>query len=462
MTLTRFPSVPAFAASLILALISVPAASAQQSAAPATSREVVQALPTPEVERLRAALQRLAGNPQDLAALVEAGEASLGVEDLDAALGFFGRALELAPSDPRAKLGMASVYLRSQRPIQALQMFSEAEQAGVSLEAFLGDWGLAQDLAGNNALAQQSYRKVLETRPDETVRRRLAISLAISGDRAGFEAALLPLLERKDLAAYRARSFGLAILGDTETAGALANQLMPADLASRMAPYLAYMPRLTKGQQAAAANLGIFPRAAEIGRDDPRLAGFATSGNRTATQAGSRLAPRGAPLGQSTPRPARDAAPAPGESRLARVSREQVAPKTSVSEAFNGLADPVAPQAAARPGAVDVTAIAIPREARPKPAEPVRVTHPSRHWVQVETGRDLEALKFDWRRLTRRVPDLLGKQKPHVASWGRATRLLAGPFRNEGDARDLASALRAEGLDSFTFTSGDGEEVTEL
>ncbi|HSM53036.1 MAG TPA: tetratricopeptide repeat protein, partial [Erythrobacter sp.] len=71
--------------------------SAQQTAGGATSREVVQSLPTPEVERLRAALQRLATEAESVDALVDAGDASLAVGDLEASLGFFGRALELSP-----------------------------------------------------------------------------------------------------------------------------------------------------------------------------------------------------------------------------------------------------------------------------------------------------------------------------------------------------------------------------
>src|SRR3546814_3704866 len=42
----------------------------------------------------------------------------------------------------------------------------------------------------------------------DEVARRLAVSLAISGDRAGFESALLPMLQRQDYAAFRARAFG--------------------------------------------------------------------------------------------------------------------------------------------------------------------------------------------------------------------------------------------------------------
>lgn len=478
-------------------------ATAQEPDRAATSRAVVQALPTPEVERLRNALQRLARNPDSVDTLVEAGDASLGVSDLEAALGFFGRALELAPQHAGAKLGMASVYLRARRPLDALGMYAEAERAGASTDAFLGDLGLVQDLVGKNDLAQQSYRTLLATKPDDETRRRLAISLAISGDRAGFESALLPMLQQRDMAAYRARAFGLAILGDTKQAAALANQLMPPDLASRLTPYLDFMPRLTKAQQAAAANLGIFPRAAEIGRDDPAIARLASSAAPAAARAGDRLAPRGAPLGDTdasrreASRPARSTAERAPSSRLAEVSRNQQtaavaaqpaatppsppqaqpqpqpqtqpqpAPRqTSVSEAFNGLAGPETVAARPAAGAVDITAIKPARELRepprPAPAKPAPPQHPSRHWVQLATGKEREALKFDWRRMARKAPDLLGKRAPHVTRWGEANRLLVGPFASPEAAREMVKSLRGQGFDSFTYTSPSGEEITEL
>src|SRR5690606_22251129 len=74
--------------------------------------------------------------------------------------------------------------------------------------------------------------------------------------------------------AYRARAFALAILGKDDEAVSIAETMLPERLSGRMTPYLRYMPRLTRAQQAAAANLGVFPHAAQIGRDDPALAAY--------------------------------------------------------------------------------------------------------------------------------------------------------------------------------------------
>ena len=129
-----------------------------------------------------------------------------------------------------------------------------------------------------------------------------ALSQAISGDQRGSEATLLPLLQKQDLISYRTRAFALAILGKGEEAVSIAEKMLPADLSNRMAPYLRYMPRLTRAQQAAAANLGEFPPANEIGRDSPQIAALSAQ-NATPQVAerdpGSRLVPSGQPLGRN-------------------------------------------------------------------------------------------------------------------------------------------------------------------
>ena len=96
----------------------------------AHAQAVVQPLPNPAVQRLNDALRRLAQDPQSLDMLLDAGQASLALDDVDAALGFFRRAEALAPLDGRVKAGMATVMVRRQQPAEALRLFAEAEQAG--------------------------------------------------------------------------------------------------------------------------------------------------------------------------------------------------------------------------------------------------------------------------------------------------------------------------------------------
>ena len=115
------------------------------------------------------------------------------------------------------------------------------------------------------------------------------------------------------------------------------------------------------------------------------------------------------------------------------------------------------------PDVVDIRTIEPPREVEEKPAaEPAPPAHPRRFWVQVATGRDLEAFRFDWRRISRKAPEILGEFEPMTAPWGQANRLLAGPFPSAKAAADAVNALREAGLDSFPFTSAQGEEISPL
>ena len=239
------------------------------------SRAVVQPLPPAASDDLNAAVLRLAADRRDVDALVSAGLASLSLDDIDAAIGFFGRAKELSPDNPRIAEGMGAAYVRSGRPVEALSLFEQADQAGIATGALWADRGLAYDLVGQNDAAQTAYRRALQGKNDPAVRQRLALSYAIAGNRDAFEDELRPLLEERDYNAYRTRAFGLAVLGQADEALEIARAVMPRDLAGRMEPYLRFMPRLTKSQQAAAANLGLYPSATRIGRDDPRIASAA-------------------------------------------------------------------------------------------------------------------------------------------------------------------------------------------
>ena len=339
-----------------------------------------------------------------------------------------------------------------------MPLFATAQTSGADAKELLSDRGLAFDLVGDNASAQVTYQRAIALENSDTeAKRRLALSYAIAGNRAGFEETLRPLLDQRDFASFRARAFGLAILGEQERATAIVDAVMPRDLAGRINPYLGYMPRLTKAQQAAAANLGIFPKAADIGRDDPRIAayvgGAASSSAAPVRTADSRLEPAGEPLGRVPPRSSEPPAPA------ARKS-------ASVADAFADIGGANPANARKSGNAVDIAAIEIPREAAPAPEarkpEPKKPDHPSRIWVQVATGKDLDALKFDWRRFSRQAPELLGDFKPHVTPWGEATRLLAGPLPSREDASELIDALQEKGIDTFRFTSPEGTEIKEL
>ena len=78
------------------------------------------------------------------------------------------------------------------------------------------------------------------------------------------------------------------------------------------------------------------------------------------------------------------------------------------------------------------------------------------------TGKDRDALKFDWRRIARKAEGLLDGKGPFVTPWVEANRLLSGPYDSATKAREMMNELKALGVDSFTFTSAEGEAIEKL
>lgn len=266
-------------ATVLACLLALPgAAFAQQAGAGQASVPVVQPIPQKSAGlRLNDALNRLARNPRDVSALGEAGEASLELGDAQAAIGFYRRALTIEPQNARLKAGLAGAYVLGEDPFSAIELFDQAEKAGPIDPARLSDRGLAFDLVGDSQTAQRYYTQSLAGAPNDETLRRLGLNQAIRRDRKGMDQTLGTLLQRQDKAAWRTRAFGLAIMGQVDEAEAIARQNMPAAMAEAITAYFRYMPRLTPAQQASAGNLGRFPRASEIGIDDPRVAAYSRS-----------------------------------------------------------------------------------------------------------------------------------------------------------------------------------------
>jgi len=210
---------------------------------------------------LRRQLIELAANPSSVVELVETGRAALAVGDGQAALGFFMRAGQLSPRDYRVKAGLAAAHARTGRPETALVLFSEAASLGASEGELAAERGLAYDLLGQTARAQQDYTLALRHREDAEVRRRLALSLAISGQKDAALRLLDPQLRQADRAAIRARVMVLALTGDVTGATAAAKASMPLQTAQAITPFLTRLATLPPAQMASAANLGRLPGA---------------------------------------------------------------------------------------------------------------------------------------------------------------------------------------------------------
>lgn len=259
---------------------------------------------------LNEALSRLATRPQDVDALLEASNAALQLGDIEAAIGFLTRADAVSPGNPKVKGMIGSALVRNENPYDAIGYFDQAEAAGADVAKLASDRGLAYDLVGDQVTAQSFYRIALGRTPSDELTRRYALSLAVGGDKRTADQVLSPLIQRQDPAAWRTRTFILAISGNDQEAISIANSMMPKHLADGIAPYLRYMPRLTPAQQIAAATFGKFPRAADIGRDDPQAARYVKSAPRNV---GTKIALAPSDAGKSAPaaKPATPAAAIP-------------------------------------------------------------------------------------------------------------------------------------------------------
>jgi len=88
--------------------------------------------------------------------------------------------------------------------------------------------------------------------------------------------------------------------------------------------------------------------------------------------------------------------------------------------------------------------------------------NPARIWVQIATGRNVDALAFDLRRLRRSYSDAIGDQTGWTAEWGATRRLLVGPFKKIDEARATVSKIAKAGGDAFVWQSDAGEDVTKI
>ena len=206
------------------------------------------------------AMSTLATSPRNVDALIAAGEAALKLDDPRSAVGFFGRADDISPNNGRVKAGLGRSMLALGQVGDGLRLMEQASSLGYSDAALLADRGLARDLTGNQSGAQRDYLSALQSDPtNQTLIRRYAVSLGISGQVDQAEKTIEPLLYNNDRAAWRDRAFILAMNGRTPEALSITDRVMPKALADAIKPYMERMAMLTPGQRAAAVHLGQFP-----------------------------------------------------------------------------------------------------------------------------------------------------------------------------------------------------------
>ncbi|MGE0179118.1 MAG: tetratricopeptide repeat protein [Sphingomonas sp.] len=338
---------------------------------------------------LRRNLTAVGSNPENISALVESGRAALRMGDPQAALTFFGRAGELAPRDARIRAGMGSAMVQLGQARPALTLFVEAVGLGAPEIEIASDRGLAHDLNGDPRAAQRDYALVLRRRDDPETRRRLALSLAISGQREPALRLLEPQIRLNDRAAWRTQAFVLALTGDAAGAARVAGTMMPG-AGTAMSPFLGRLPALNPAQRAMAVHLGIFPSdgraqyAANVDTSpDPgalalaggpaptRTAAVEATPARDARADRGRRTGAGSPIERAAVRPPR-AEPAPrrtqtaaiGESRIRRVPGQDAVVLTT-----RRVTRPDPPAAAPPAPAAPLRRFQPPPEPAPEPEE---------------------------------------------------------------------------------------------
>lgn len=349
-------------------------------------------------------VRTLASDPKDFETLIGAGRAALEMGDTNAAAGFFARADEVEPRSPLPQAGMGAVSVADGDPQAALPYFKRAQELGLPLSAFGCDRGLAYDLLGQQTQAQADYRAALAGRDSDETRRRLALSLAISGKRDEALQALAPLSAKGDPGVARVRAFVLALTGDSNFAIRAINAVMPGQSVG-VAPFLQRLPSLTAGQRAAAVNLGIVP--------DSGTSSYAVASNNS----GDRLAGIGSWL--ATPQPA--------------VQPARQNPQPVVQASYSRSA-PVAQPAVAQP----------------------------KIWLQLASGQNVDDFTERFQRMKSQNPDVFKDIKPYVARSADRARLLIGPFRGPSDAQILAEDLETVGITSFRFTNSQTDRIAPL
>ena len=405
----------------LVALMSASVTALTVAAMPA----VAQSSYSPYAESPSGALARyvrtLASSPRDFSALIGAGRAALALGDADAAAGFFARADEVSPNSPLPQAGMGAVSVANGDAHAALPYFARAQQLGAPVATFGADRGLAYDLLGQQAQAQADYRAALGGTDGDEARRRLALSLAISGIKAEALQTLIPLQSKGDAAAGRIRAFVLALTGDSSGAMAAIDAAMPGSW-SRVAPFLQRLPTLAPGEKAAAVNLGIFPDAGGVAYASasapPAFPQAAPSTNDSADRLAGIEQVLRAPAAPATPTPSWSA---PATTQMASVSLPSRQP-------------PQAPKAAA--------------------------SRPKKVWLQLASGPNAEALPAQFQRIKSRNRELFDGIKGYVAKGSDRSRLLIGPFRSSADAETFAEGL--ESVNAFRWTNSETDTIVPL
>lgn len=411
-------------------------------------------------EGLARYLRVLARDPGDLDALSGAGAAALAVGDADAAINFYVRADKISPRDGRIKAGLGSALVQKEQPRAALKLFDSATDLGLAPFEVALDRGLAYDLRGDNKRAQAEYNLLLRVRPDPEAIRRLALSLAMSGDRVGALAILDPLLRKRDIPAWRARAFVLAMTGDTVGAAAAADAVLPRYQSNALKPFLERLPTLRPAEKAAAIHFGHFPED----KVPVRMAVASPVASSKGAPASVVAAPAPKVQFDSSGRlMVKTEAPTAKAGSTSQITAPVISSdRTSDSEQRASDARSLAQdRRAAQKKAAAEKAAAEKKEKAQEEAKAKKV-NPERYWVQIASGSYKPDLDKEWAKQKSKFGKQLAGRTPWTAPYRSTNRLLIGPFPSSSAAQDYVNDARAAGFSCFPVTTSSGQKVERL
>lgn len=304
-----------------------------------------------------------------------------------------------AESDPTALVELGRRPIAQRRPDEALAVVGQAAEGGGARIAIALQRGIALDLKGDFAAAQQAYAAALAAEPTdpETVQ-RMALSLALAG-KSGAAQTLLQRLGAEGGSARRTLALVHALGGRQADAAEIAMASMSIDEGRRMRAFYAELARLPLRDRAAAVHLGALP-----GDPAPAMA---------------------AAVPTATPVQSRDQ---PAQFVVTSVGSPDFATAPAARQALpSGLL-------AARP----------------------------RIWVQLSSVADAAALEAEWQRIRRSAGEAVDGQPSYVQRTGTMNRLLIGPFASDAAARAVIGKLRAKRLDAVLNRTPAGANLAPL
>jgi Flp pilus assembly protein TadD len=377
----------------------------------------------------------LAHDPGNEAALVVQGNALTELGRFDEARDSYNRALQSNPASVGAEVGLGRLRLGDD-PAAAEVLFDQALVHDPRNTTALNDLGVARDLQGHHAQAQEAYRQALGIDPQlSSAQVNLALSMAMSGSASDAVRMLRPMASdpnasrklRHDLAA------ALTMAGDREEAARiLSKDLSPEDVQRALDAYAA--ARSGSGRSVMAASGGSAASVALApGVATPPAPAIATANaptiataNVSVTTAAAlpAIITASAPAPAAPPASARPSAPEP-----ATAVASTAAPTTATASApTTATAATEAPASAA-----DASA----------PAQAGNIS------VQLATLPDEAAARAEWRRVQHKMPSLLSDRQPvfvKTTYHGHTTwHVRTGDFADESQATAFCREVRAAG-----------------